>query len=65
MAKRKSKFEGKTFVVLVPCRSKKKNFTPGDYISQNDFNAEVIQNWIDIGVLREYEGLAEVKHGGG
>lgn len=52
-------YEGKTFVVLISCRNKKAKFTPGDYVSLNDFGVKVIKNWLEIGVLEE------VKNGGG
>ncbi len=59
MAKKKLSFEGKTFVVLIPCRKGKVRFSPGEYVSQNDFGAKVIENWLEIGVLKE------VNNGGG
>ena len=58
----KKSFAGKQFEVSIPCRIGRKRFVLGDKVTQDDFKiknvTKVIENWLDIGVLKE------VKNGG-
>jgi hypothetical protein len=39
------------YIVLVGCESSKKRFEPGDTVTSKDFPADVIKDWVKIGVL--------------
>ncbi len=42
-----------TYTVLIGCQNDvtRARFEPGDTATENDFTAEVIHNWVEIGVL--------------
>ena len=47
----------KQYEVLIACRNDKsgKVFEPGDTVKSGDFVKAVIDNWLEIGVLKEVD----------
>lgn len=48
MAKKKSDKTVKEYTVLISCGDGKKEYGPGDTVTDKDFKAAVIKNWLEI-----------------
>jgi hypothetical protein len=55
----------KKYKVLIPCRKgDKKPYKAGDVISGKEFTKAVINNWLEIGVLKEVDDGSEYQREG-